>query len=119
MERSSQHPQAALAEGPLDLAALRLALHGWWFGQPVVPAPPGRSIEHYTSHLAEHGERTGPVVVTAGLPEPVQAEHPQARAGDGAAVTLIIRPALSFWLGAALTGIAALETASDVPTGCT
>ncbi len=113
------HPQTALVEGSLDLVALRIALHGWWFGQPVVPAPPGHSTEQYASALAEQGAHTGTVVVTAEPPEPVQAAQPQALADGCASVTLIIRPALPPWLGAALAGVAALESVADAATGCT
>lgn len=105
--------------GLLNLVALRIALHGWWFGQPVVPAPPGHATAQNSSELAEQGARTGTVVVTAGLPEPVRAAHPQALADGSASVTLIIRPALPLWLGAALAGVAALESVADAATGCT
>lgn len=32
--------EAGKDAGPLDLVVFHIVLHGWWFGQPVVPAPP-------------------------------------------------------------------------------
>ncbi len=103
---------------PLNLAALRIALHGWWFGQPVVPAPPGCPTDQYSYELAEKGAHTG-TVVTAVLPKPVQAESPQTVTYSAASVILIIQSALAPWLGAALAGVAALESVTSAGTACT
>ena len=90
----------ALAGGRLDIKTLRLAVHGWWLGNPLVYKPGVADLWAIARELASAGLPSGALVVD---------DLSGARAEAPLAV-LIVRPAAS----APLLGMAAACAVAEV-----
>ena len=85
----------AMASGThLDLKALRLAVHGWWLGNPLVYKPGVADLYAVARELASAGAASGTLVVSdahrsGDAEQGIAAIHP-----DLVRAVLILRPAL-------------------------
>ncbi|HKS69491.1 MAG TPA: hypothetical protein VJQ45_03660 [Ktedonobacterales bacterium] len=96
-------PGGALPTAPhahLDLKALRMAVHGWWLGNPLVYKPGAPDLVAIARELAAAGAASGTIVVsdvpavstmTGPSPAPVM---PPATPSDRVDAVLILRPSL-------------------------
>lgn len=112
-------PEAQPQRRRMDLKALRLAVHGWWLGNPLVYKPGSANLNAIARELADAGAASGALVLD-------DADTLEAQ-GDGVAwatpagssgasshaavhAILIIRPALS----ASALGVAAALAVAEV-----
>ena len=58
------HPQPRSPSQPLDLKALRLAVHGWWLGNPLVYKPGVADLTAVARELAGAGAASGTLVLS-------------------------------------------------------
>ncbi|HEU5349451.1 MAG TPA: hypothetical protein VFU63_12645 [Ktedonobacterales bacterium] len=106
---------AARTDKYLDLKALRLAVHGWWLGNPLVYKPDDADLGAYTRELADAGAASGTLILgdTYG-PNSTSASHDVVRA------VLILRPPISQVSGALIGETAAhsVATVAQETFGC-
>jgi|GEM_PF-1409779 hypothetical protein len=100
---------AAPANKRLDLKALRLAVHGWWLGNPLVYKPDNADLDAYTRELASAGAASGTLILGDNIhgAESVPASRDLVRA------VLILRLPVS-QLSAALLGETAARSVATV-----
>ena len=98
LERESGPPAARL-----NLKALRLAVHGWWFGNPLVYKPGATDLCAVARELASAGVASGALVLD---------DMPEAGAVDDGLVhaVLIVRPSIP----RAPLGMAVAQTVAEV-----
>jgi hypothetical protein len=58
------HPPFPFQSQPLDLKALRLAVHGWWLGNPLVYKPGVADLPAVARELAGTGATSGTLVLS-------------------------------------------------------
>lgn len=113
---STGAPTAALPHTRLDLKALRMAVHGWWLGNPLVYKPGAPDLTAVARELAAAGAASGTIVVSdapatraAVRLEPVSPlAAPPSSHPDHVAAVLILRPPRPL----SLPSSQALETAA-------
>lgn len=102
----------AMAGTRLDRKALRLAVHGWWLGNPLVYKPGAPDLNAIARELADTGAASGTLVLSDAQQDSRGDPH---RPGDGdhgiVQAVLIVRPAVQ---GAPLGDAAALAIAEVV-----
>lgn len=109
-------PTAALPHTRLDLKALRMAVHGWWLGNPLVYKPGAPDLTAVARELAAAGAASGTIVVSdapaacaIATPAPVSPlAAPPSSHPDHIAAALILRPPRPL----SLPSSQALETAA-------
>ena len=111
---AAQRQGAAIADQRLDLKALRLAVHGWWLGNPLVYEPGVADLCAVAYRLASAGAASGALIVggahnTDDTPQGDSATH-----HDLLQAVLILRTAVSSALigQAAATSIAEMAQAA-------
>lgn len=110
-------PTAALPHTRLDLKALRMAVHGWWLGNPLVYKPGASDLMAVARELSAAGVASGAIIVSdapaalaAARPVPAPAARPSSYLDQIAAV-LVLRPPLPLSRSESLPSGAALEAA--------
>ncbi|MGE5333121.1 MAG: hypothetical protein ACM3N4_00345 [Nitrososphaerota archaeon] len=100
---------ATPANRRLDLKALRLAVHGWWLGNPLVYKPDNADLGAYTRELASAGAASGTLI----LGDDIRSAQSAADSRDVVRAVLILRPPVSL-LSSTLLGKTAAHTVATV-----
>jgi hypothetical protein len=97
----------------LDLNLLRLAVHGWWLGNPLVYKPETADLVAVARELAGAGARSGTVVLGEGdcADDTTAIEDPDER--DLVQVVLIVRPPLPRAQAGMATALTVAEVAQE------
>jgi hypothetical protein len=127
-ERGMQHDQmtrsvaAPESARKLDLRLLRMGVHGWWLGNPLVYLAAGGSTTAYAAELADAGAREGTVVIAEhvdGSDTAAESARPLSADDYPLVLTLILRArfaAPALLIAAVLAAAEALERVTGART---
>jgi hypothetical protein len=101
---------AARQPGSLDLKLLRMAVHGWWLGNPLVYKPETSDLDKLARELAGAGAQSGTLVLGHGWSADATAADPDGEGWEKVRLMLILRPKTP----RAQTGMAAALTMAEV-----
>lgn len=115
---SVRERRRAASDAPLDLKAIRLAVHGWWLGSPLVYKPGVTDPRGVAHELAGTGAVSGTLVVSDARSAGGSAFGMAPIRRDRVRTVLLLREELSrpqVGMAAALAAAEAVQTALDRP----
>lgn len=117
IERRAEREAQPRARSPhagryLDLKAVRLAVHGWWLGNPLVYKPDVADLSAVARELAEAGAASGTLILSDTLAPGADTVPPEATRArpDLVRAVVVLRPALP----RATAGLAAAVAIAEV-----
>lgn len=117
MPSGPEDADVARTPGRLDLKLLRLAVHGWWLGNPLVYKPGTADLGAVARELAGAGARSGTLVLDDRWRGVIGPQAAEAAHQDVVQLLLILRPALPREHVGPAVARAVAEVAQDM-TGC-
>lgn len=126
IERRAEREARLRARSPhvgryLDLKAVRLAVHGWWLGNPLVYKPDVADLSAVARELAEAGAASGTLILSDALALDADTVPPDATRAhpDLVRAVVVLRPALPRATAGLAAAVAIAEVAENaLNRGC-